>query len=121
MFKTLPNAPAVVTKAASGVTQTTATLNATVNPEGGEVSDCKFEYGTTEAYGSSASCTPENRGSGTSPVAVSATLERRAEHDLPLQDLGDQRGRYQQRLRRQRSKRLPRVPVKPRLSSGRDL
>ena len=35
-FKTPPNAPTVVTKAASAVTQTTATLNATVNPNGGK-------------------------------------------------------------------------------------
>ena len=27
-----------------------------MNPNGGEVSECKFEYGTTTAYGSSASC-----------------------------------------------------------------
>ena len=55
-FKTLPNAPTVVTKAASAITQTTATLNATVNPNGGEVSQCEFEYGTTNAYGSTAPC-----------------------------------------------------------------
>jgi phosphodiesterase/alkaline phosphatase D-like protein len=66
-------APTVVTKAASSVTQTTATLNATVNPDGGTVSDCKFEYGTTEAYGSTASCA-SLPGSGTSPVAVSAAV-----------------------------------------------
>jgi sugar lactone lactonase YvrE/phosphodiesterase/alkaline phosphatase D-like protein len=72
-FKTLPNAPTVVTKAASSVAQTTASLNATVNPNGGEVSSCKLEYGTTTSYGSSASCTP-SPGSGTSAVAVSAAL-----------------------------------------------
>ena len=72
-LKTLPNAPTVVTKAASAVTQTTATLNATVNPNGGEVSECKFEYGTTIAYGSTASCA-SLPGSGTSPVAVSAAV-----------------------------------------------
>jgi hypothetical protein len=66
-------APAVVTTAASLVTQTSATLNATVNPEGAEVSECKFEYGTTTAYGTSQPCsTPP--GSGTSPVAVSASV-----------------------------------------------
>ena len=72
-LKTLPNAPTVVTTAASALTQTTATLNATVNPNGGEVSECKFEYGTTEAYGSTASCA-SLPGSGTSPVAVSAAV-----------------------------------------------
>ena len=72
-LKTPPNAPAVVTKAASSVAPTTATLNATVNPEGATVSDCKFEYGTTETYGSTASCA-SLPGSGTSPVAVSAAV-----------------------------------------------
>ena len=80
--------------------QTTATLNATVNPNGGEVSDCKFEYGTTNSYGSTASCA-SLPGSGSSPVAVSASVDGPdREHDLPLQDLGDQRGRHEQRLRR---------------------
>ena len=98
-FKTLPSPPTVVTGAASAVTQTSATLNATVNPNGGEVSECKFEYGTTTAYGSSAACTP-SPGSGTSPVAVSASVTGLTrEHHLPLQDLRDQRGRHEQRLR----------------------
>jgi phosphodiesterase/alkaline phosphatase D-like protein len=69
----LPNAPTVVTEPASSVGSNTATLNATVNPNGGEVTECKLEYGTTTAYGSSAPCTP-SPGSGTSPVAVSASV-----------------------------------------------
>ena len=72
-FKTLPNLPTVVTEAASAVTQTSATLNATVNPNGAEVSECTLEYGLTTSYGSSASCTP-SPGSGSIPVAVSASL-----------------------------------------------
>ncbi len=72
-FKTLPNAPAVVTGAASAVAQTTATLSATVNPNGGAVSGCKLEYGTSTSYGSSASCTPPP-GAGSSPVAVSSAV-----------------------------------------------
>ena len=71
-FKTLPG-PEVVTGVAASVTQTSATLNATVNPNGGEVSKCHFEYGTTESYGSTAKCTP-SPGSGTSPVGVSASV-----------------------------------------------
>ncbi len=67
-------APTAVTKAASSITQTTATLNATVNPNGGEVSSCEFEYGTTEPYESSVPCS-SLPGSGTEPVAVSAALE----------------------------------------------
>ncbi len=72
-FKTLPNAPAVVTEAALAVAQTSATLNATVNPNGGEVSECKFEYGTSSSYGSGVPCS-SLPGSGTSPVAVSASV-----------------------------------------------
>jgi hypothetical protein len=66
-----PAAPAVATGAASAITASSATLNATVNPNGTEVSDCHFEYGTTTDYGSSAPCatTP---GWGTAPVAVAA-------------------------------------------------
>jgi hypothetical protein len=72
-FKTLPNAPTVVTGRASSITHTSATLNATVNPEGAMVSDCHFDYGTTTAYGSRAACSP-SPGSGTRPVAVSASI-----------------------------------------------
>jgi hypothetical protein len=72
-FKTLPNPPTVLTEGASSITQTSATLNATVNPNGGEVTECKLEYGTTLSYGSSAACVPAP-GSGTSPVAVSASV-----------------------------------------------
>lgn len=64
--------PTVTTGTVSSITETSATLNATVTPNG-ELSECKFEYGTTNAYGSSAKCTP-NPGSGSSPVAVSATI-----------------------------------------------
>ena len=72
-FKTLGNPPTVETKAATAVKPTGATLNGSVNPNGSEVTDCKFEYGTTTSYGSSATCTPAP-GSGTSPVAVSASV-----------------------------------------------
>jgi subtilisin family serine protease len=75
-FTTLPNpprAPTVGTSAASSVTQTTATLNGTVNPNGEAVDDCHFDYGVTSAYGSSVPCAPAP-GSGTSPVVVSASI-----------------------------------------------
>jgi hypothetical protein len=75
----LPPPPTVVTGAASAVAQTSATLNATVNPNGVQVSECKFEYGPTEAYGSSAPCTPPP-GSGTGAIPVSAALESLAEN-----------------------------------------
>jgi hypothetical protein len=74
VFTTLQKAPAVVTGSVSSITQTTATLNATVNPTGGEVTSCEFEYGKTESHGSSAACTP-SPGAGRSVVAVSAAIK----------------------------------------------
>jgi hypothetical protein len=56
-FQTLPVTPATVTtQPALAVTQSTATLNATVNPQGGSISSCRFEYGTSTSYGSNLSC-----------------------------------------------------------------
>ena len=77
-------APTVKTEKASEVAQTTAKLNASVNPNGGEVTECKLEYGPTTSYGESKSCTP-SPGSGESSVAVSASISGLTrEHHLPL-------------------------------------
>jgi hypothetical protein len=73
-FTTLDPAPTVETNLASSVTQTTAMLNATVNPNGGEVTDCHFEYGTRLPSGATKPCSTAP-GSGTSPVPVSASIE----------------------------------------------
>jgi len=67
-------APTVVTESASSVAETTAVLNATVNPNEGEISKCEFEYGETSSYGSAVPCTPAKPGSGSAPVAVSAEI-----------------------------------------------
>ena len=64
----------MLTGSASAIKQTTATLGASVDPNGASVSECRFEYGPTSSYGSSAPCAPAP-GSGTSPVEVSAPLE----------------------------------------------
>lgn len=72
-FTTLPEPPTATTGNATSVTPTSATLNATVNPNGGEVTACTLEYGTSPAYGHSAACSP-SPGSGTSSVAVSAAV-----------------------------------------------
>jgi sugar lactone lactonase YvrE len=71
VWENLP--PGVVTGAASSLTPTTATLNATVNPNGAEVTACTFEYGTSVSYGTSVPCA-SLPGSGESPVPVSAPL-----------------------------------------------
>lgn len=56
-FETLPRvAPTVTMEPATGVTQSAATLKGKVNPRGGSVSDCHFEYGTSLSYGSSVPC-----------------------------------------------------------------
>jgi hypothetical protein len=73
-FKTtVAKPPTVLTGAASSIAQAAATLNASVNPEGHELSECKFEWGTTTSYGSSAPCS-SLPGSGTSPVPLSASI-----------------------------------------------
>jgi hypothetical protein len=65
--------PIVETDVASAITSGSAVLNATVNPDGEEVTDCYFEYGTTAASGSTGPCAP-SPGSGAGPVAVTASL-----------------------------------------------
>ncbi len=61
---------------ASGIAQTTATLNGTVNPHGVALTECKFEYGTTTGYGQSIPCAESNGtiGAGSSPVPVHADI-----------------------------------------------
>jgi hypothetical protein len=66
-------APSVETKPASAVEQSAVTLNASVNPRGGALSSCEFEYGTSNKYGSSVACS-SLPGSGSTPVAVSASV-----------------------------------------------
>ncbi len=65
--------PTVLTGAASSVTQSTATLNASVRSGERQITACNFEYGKTTSYGSSAPCSP-SPGAGSSAVAVSASV-----------------------------------------------
>lgn len=66
--------PAVVAGAPTDITKTSATLHGTVNPRGGAIGSCWFEFGTSGSYGGRVQCdqTPAQIGSGTNPVAVSA-------------------------------------------------
>jgi hypothetical protein len=66
-------APAVETKGYGGVGASSATVYASVNPRGGAISKCTFEYGTTTGYGSSASCS-SLPGAEASAVTVAAAL-----------------------------------------------
>lgn len=68
-----PPPPTVVTMLAQPVASTTATLNATVNPNGEPVTACRLEYGSELPYGASAPCTP-SPGEGESAVAVAASV-----------------------------------------------
>jgi RHS repeat-associated protein len=66
-------APTATTGAASKVTIPAVTLNATVNPNG-SATTYKFEYGPSEAYGSSIPVSPKSIGSGSTAVAASQTI-----------------------------------------------
>ncbi len=71
--------PTVATEPPSLVARTSAALYASVDPEGGPVNDCFFEYGTTTAYGATIECgflsgIAAFPPSGASPVAVFARI-----------------------------------------------
>jgi Concanavalin A-like lectin/glucanases superfamily len=66
-----PEAPTATTGAASGVGQSGATVNGTVNPNGSPTT-YSFDYGTTTAYGSTTAAT--SAGSGTTDVTATAAL-----------------------------------------------
>ncbi len=66
--------PDVITSAPSAMTETSATLNGTVNPGGVPVSACEFEYGTEEGVFPSTVACSSLPGAGSAPVAVSADI-----------------------------------------------
>jgi hypothetical protein len=68
-------APSVETGTASEVTKNAALLNATVNPNGAEVTSCRFEYGTKSSSLSSSVACSKLPGSGAAAVAVSAPVK----------------------------------------------
>jgi hypothetical protein len=75
---TLVTFPDAVTSAAGANTGTRATLNGTVNPDGVELTECKFEWGKSSSvsFENTTPCAESNAtiGVGTSPVAVHADL-----------------------------------------------
>ena len=98
-FKTLPNPPTVLTGRLCDHS-TSATLNAEVNPNGAEVSECGFEWGATSAYGQSVPCSspPGSAPARSRSPGGGSRATPRSKH-LPLQDLGDQRGWHHRRPR----------------------
>ena len=67
-----PPAPVAVTLAANAISDTGATLNGSVNPQGNDA-DLTFEDGLTHYYGNSVAATPRTA-SGISATAASAAL-----------------------------------------------
>ncbi len=65
-----PVAPSATTEAAGEVGSTSATLTASVDPNGSAVTECRFDFGPTAAYGESVPC-GGSVGAGTAPVQVS--------------------------------------------------
>jgi hypothetical protein len=66
---TAAGAPAVTTKSASSVKDSTVTFNASVNPNG-QTTNVYFEYGTTTGYGSKTSTKSAGSGRGATNVAI---------------------------------------------------
>lgn len=77
-FQTLPPLPPeATTGAATALTTATATLGGSVNPKGGTISSCRFEYVTEAAFGVSGfsgapfkACTPTPSGNATASVSA---------------------------------------------------
>jgi hypothetical protein len=65
--------PTGSTGAASDITGTGATLNATVNPQGAAVTSCEFDLGTTTGYGATVPCSSTPSGSSDQNVTGNAT------------------------------------------------
>jgi hypothetical protein len=64
-------APTVVTGTPSAVGETTATVTGTVDTNDAAIASCRFEYGTSEAYGQSAPCSGTlAAGSANQPVSA---------------------------------------------------
>lgn len=61
-FTTLAAEPSATTDPATGVEQTTVTMNGTLDDDGGEACDCGFEYGETTDYGSTTATESKNTG-----------------------------------------------------------
>jgi len=73
--------PTVTTQAPSAVTETGLVLHGSVNPEGEQVTECHFQYGTrTDSYTGEVPCSL-NPGSGSDPVPVEAVVS-----GLPVAD-----------------------------------
>jgi hypothetical protein len=66
--------PDAETEPALNVAKNEAVLRGIVNPDGTSVTECEFEYGTSESFGESAPCSQALPLTGNSPIPVSATV-----------------------------------------------
>jgi len=73
----LPSLFSVETQPAGAVAVSSMTLHGTVDPEGLELSECYFEYGTSSEYEHTAACeeSPATIGHGVSEVSVQAEIK----------------------------------------------
>jgi hypothetical protein len=79
-------APAIVTGTPSAVGETTATVTGTVDTNDAAIAGCRFEYGTSEAYGQSTPCSSSlAAGSANQPVSAALSgLAANATYDYRL-------------------------------------
>ncbi len=119
-LRTLPTAPTVQTGEGGEITQTRATLSATVNPNGGELSDCSFEYGTTTGYGQTAPCSPQPGLTNTPDDGHGHHPRPGARPHLPLPHHRHQRDRHGHRRRRNAADAPDRTPRPDRSGDRRD-
>ncbi len=68
-----PTSPSATTAAATSITETAATLNASINPQGGSTTGY-FVYGTDLALSAGTTTAPQSIGSGTTSLVVTAAL-----------------------------------------------
>jgi len=70
--------PAIEAATAINITESSATLDAKVNPDNGELKSCSFEYGTSTEYGTVVPCTPSlaQTGSGGTPVPITVAIAK---------------------------------------------
>ena len=73
-FTTLPTAPISNTEAPTAVGHTSVTLSALVTPDGAEVTECFFEYGTDPSELNQQAACASGPGSGGEPVPVHASI-----------------------------------------------
>ncbi|HEY3958933.1 MAG TPA: NHL repeat-containing protein [Solirubrobacteraceae bacterium] len=68
--------PDATTEAPTAVSESTATLNGTVNPDGTEVKSCEFEYGSEPGvFNGTVPCAPVTPYNGSAPITVNAELD----------------------------------------------